>query len=100
MAKLAKMYLSTDLLERIITAKDNDYVHTNAPQDLKIVRIVQDSDDQANHRVLVYVDSEEAGWPESKLGLEADIPLLDPFTYTVDRSDEDESPPTTQGESP
>lgn len=96
MAKLAKIQLSIDILEAILTAKENAYVSTDCPQDIKIVRVVQDAEDQANHRILIFVESEEADWPELEWdGPAVEIPLVGPFTYTVQHPDEDESPPST-----
>jgi len=96
-AKLAKLKLSTDILERIITAKDNDFVQTNAPQDMRIVKVLQDQDDQANHMVTLVVESVESDWPEVVYnGPDVTIPMLDPFEYTVVDPDEDLSPPTTE----
>lgn len=96
MAKLGKLQFSIEILESILTAKGNDYVSTDCPQDIKIVKVVQDADDQANHRFLLVVESEEAGWPDLKWdGPAVEIPLVGPFTYTVEHPDEDESSPST-----
>lgn len=96
MTKLAKIQMSTELLERIMTAADNEFVHTDCPQDLKIVRVFQDQEDQSNHRVTLVVSSESLAEVSEEVRLTAmvsgnpeGIPLLDPFTYTVDNPDED-----------
>jgi len=97
MTKLAKVWMSTDLLEAIMTARNNDFVNTDCPSDLRIVKVMQDEDDQANNRVVLVVNSEEADWPDIKVnGPDADIPFVDPFQYTVVDPDEDESPPVTK----
>lgn len=93
--KLAKVEFAIELLEAILTASQNDYVHTDCPQDIKIVRVIQDDDDQANHRVVLVVESEEADWPEQLHQPGWQIPFIKPFTYTVEHPDEDKSPPTT-----
>jgi len=95
--KLVKVWMSTDLLEAIMTARNNDFVTTDCPADLRIVKVMQDEDDQSNNRVALVVNSEEADWPDIKMnGPDADIPFIDPFQYTVVDPDEDESPPVTE----
>jgi hypothetical protein len=85
MAKLAKVQFSVETLEAILTAKENDYVSTDCPQDIRIVRVVQDVEDQANHRIVLVLESEEADWPDIKItDASAEIPLVGPFTYTVE----------------
>jgi len=97
MAKLVKVQMGTDLLEAIMTARNNDFVNTDCPQDLRIVKVMQSQDDQANNRVVLVVQSEEADWPDILLnGPDADIPFVGPFQYTVVDPDEDESPPVTE----
>jgi hypothetical protein len=97
MTKLAKVLLATDLLEAIMTARNNDFVNTDCPKDLRVVKVVQSADDQANHQVVLVVQSEEADWPDIKFnGPEVDIPFVGPFQYTVVDPDEDESPPVTE----
>lgn len=102
MIKLAQLHLSTELLEEILTARNNDYVTTTCPQDVKIIKVSQDSDDQANHRVVLLLESEDESFPDvseeerrSALisGNLVGIPLLTPFEYTVV---DPESPPTTE----
>ncbi len=92
MTKLAKLQFSTELLEAILTAKNNDFVTTDCPDDVRVVKILQDEDDQANHRVVLVLTSEEADWPDNVPYDE--IPMIDPFQYTV--VDPDESPPVTE----
>jgi hypothetical protein len=104
MTRLAKVQLSTELLEAILTAKNNDFVTTDCPQDIKIVKVFQDEEDQSNHRVTLMVNSEDESWPDSPkeqqlrafAGDPVGIPLLNPFQYTVVDPDEDESPPVTE----
>ena len=96
MAKLAKVRLSTELLEAILTAVNNDFVTTDCPADLKIVKVLQDEDDQANHELVLIVASDEADWPNMKVNGPNPVPFIDPFQYTVVDPDEDESPPTTK----
>jgi len=97
MTKLAKVELSIELLEAILTAANNDFVTTDCPTDLRIVKVLQSEDDQSNHRVTLVVQSEEADWPDIKMnGPDADIPFVGPFQYTVVDPDEDESPPVTE----
>ncbi len=93
--KLAKLQFDVELFERIVTAKDNDYVTTDCPQDLKIVKVLQNDDEQAKHIVTLIVQSEEADWPDVPKFPHSEIPFVGPFTYTVEHPDEDESPPTT-----
>jgi len=97
MTKLARVELSIDILKAILTAKENDYVSTNCPQDIEIVKVVQSDEDQSNHRIQIIMESQEADWEdvsEDDIFMEK-IPMLDPFTYTVEHPDEDESPPST-----
>lgn len=95
MTKLAKVEFGIGLLEAILTAAKNDFVTTDCPADLRIVRVLQSQDDQSNNRVVLVVQSEEADWPDIKVnGPDADIPFVDPFQYTV--VDPDESPPVTE----
>ncbi len=97
MTKLAKVELGIGLLEAIMTAANNDFVTTDCPKDLRIVKVLQSQLDQANHKVILVVQSDEADWPDIKMnGPDADIPLIDPFQYTVVDPDEDESPPVTE----
>lgn len=99
--KLVKVELGVDLLEAIIAARNNDYVQTDCPADVRIVQVVQDEFMQANHKVILIVTSEEADWPEFKTnGPMVDVPLIDPFQYTVRDPDEDESPPPTEETAP
>ena len=100
--KLGRLLFEVELLERILTAADNDYVVTDCPHDLKIVRVFQDADDQANHRVTLVVSSEWFDEISDEVRRQAmisgdpeGIPLLTPFTYTVVDPD-DESPPPTE----
>lgn len=97
MTKLAKVELGTDLLEAIMTARNNDFVNTDCPQDLRVVKVLQSQEDQANNKVVLVVQSEEADWPDIKVnGPNVDIPFIGPFQYTVVDPDEDESPPVTE----
>lgn len=105
MMKLGRLLFDVELFERIVTAADNDYVTTDCPLDLKIVRVFQDADDQANHRVTLVVTSESIAEVSDEIRRKAmisgdpeGIPLLMPFTYTVRDPDEDESPPPTDEE--
>lgn len=107
MMKLGRLLFDVELFERIVTAADNDYVVTDCPQDLKIVRVFQDADDQSNHRVTLIVSSEEIAEVSDEVrrtamisGDPEGIPLLTPFTYTVRDPDEDESPPPTEETAP
>ena len=107
MMKLARLLFDVELFERIMTAADNSFVSTDCPQDLKIVKVFQDSDDQANHRVTLVVSSESFAEVSDKIRQTAmisgnleGIPLLHPFTYTVSDPDEDESLPSTEETSP
>jgi len=95
--KIGRIELSTELLEQILTAGQNDYVTTDCPNDVKIVKVFQTDEDQANHRVQIVLESEEADWPI--MPLMGEIPFVGPFTYTVEHPDEDESPPPTEGKS-
>jgi len=90
--KLVKVEFSTELLEAILSARNNAFVNTDCPDDVRVVKVTQDEDDQANHRVVLLLTSEEADWPEQVPYDE--IPMIDPFKYTV--VDPDESPPTTE----
>jgi hypothetical protein len=97
--KLARLEFSVELLEAILTARNNDYVTTNCPNDVKIVRVLQEKYDQVNNRIVLVLESEEASWPDTgKLGMVSfdDIPMIDPFEYTVL---DPESPPTTEEKS-
>ena len=103
MMKLGRLLFDMELFERIVTAADNDYVTTDCPQDLKIVRVFQDADDQANHRVTLVVSSGSFAEISDEIrrtamisGDPEGIPLLTPFTYTVVDPDEDESPLSTK----
>ena len=97
MTKLVTVKMGTDLLEAIITARNNDFVKTDCPKDLRVVKVMQSQDDQSNNRVILVVQSDEADWPDIKMnGPDADIPFIEPFQYTVVDPDEDESPPVTE----
>jgi len=97
MTKLAKVEFGIGLLEAILTAANNNFVTTDCPADLRIVKVLQSQDDQSNNRVVLVVESDEADWPDIKMnGPDADIPFIDPFQYTVVDPDEDESPPVTE----
>ncbi len=105
MMKLVRLLFDVELFERIVTAADNDYVTTDCPEDLKIVRVFQDADDQSNHRVTLVVSSESFAEVSDEIRRKAfisgdpeGIPLSMPFTYTVRDPDEDESPPPTTEE--
>jgi hypothetical protein len=96
--KLAKVMMSTELLEAILSAKNNDFVTTNCPDDVRIVRVCQDAEDQANNRVILVLESEEADWDDVGKAWSVDnVPMIDPFEYTV--VDPDESPPPTEEKS-
>jgi len=90
--KLVKIQFSTELLEAILSAKNNTFVTTDCPDDVRVVKVIQDEDDQANNRVVLVLSSEEADWPEEVPY--GEISMIDPFKYTV--VDPDESPPTTE----
>ncbi len=93
--KLARVTLSTELLEAILSAKNNDFVTTNCPDDVRIVKVCQDAEDQANNRVILVLESEEADWADIGKGWTVDsVPMIEPFEYTV--IDPDESPPPTE----
>lgn len=94
--KLAKIKFGIDLLEAILAAKNNDFVQTDCPSDVKVVKVIQDPDDQANHYCVLVLTSEEADWPEIKMNGPDEIPFVGPFQYTVRDPDEDESPPPTK----
>jgi hypothetical protein len=94
MTKLAKVEFGIGLLEAILSAKNNDFVTTDCPDDVRVVQVIQDEFDQANHRMVLVLTSEEADWPENVPYDE--IPMIDPFQYTVVDPDEDESPPVTE----
>ncbi len=98
--KLAKVELGIGLLEAILTAANNDFVTTDCPKDLKIVKVLQSQFDQANHKVILVVNSEEADWPDIKVNGPDEIPFVEPFQYTVVDPDEDESPPPTEETAP
>ena len=96
--KLARVMLSTELLEAILSAKNNDFVQTNCPDDVKIVKVCQDAEDQSNHRVTLVLESQEADWADVGKAWTVDsVPMIDPFEYTV--VDPDESPPPTEEKS-
>ncbi len=100
MVKLARLEFNVGLLEAILSAKNNDFVQTNCPEDVRVVKVMQDMDDQANNRIILVLSSEEADWSEGKLGLRNphEIPLIEPFEYTVTDPDEDQPPPETTEE--
>lgn len=91
--KLGRIEMTTEVLEQMLTASENAHVVTNCPQDLKIVKIVQTGEEQANQKFSIVVTSEERDWPFVESW--HDIPLLMPFTYTV-VDPEDQSPPETE----
>lgn len=96
--KLVKVMMSTELLEAILSAKNNDFVTTNCPEDVRIVRVCQDAEDQANNRVILVLESEEADWDDVGKAWSVDnVPMIGPFEYTV--VDPDESPPPTEEKS-
>ena len=102
--KLAKIEFGIDLLEAILAAKNNDFVQTDCPGDVRVVKVIQSDEDQANHRVILVLTSEEADWPETKTNGPGSwvtpIPFVGPFQYTVRDPDEDESPPPTEETAP
>lgn len=102
--KLVKIEFGIELLESILTARNNVFVETDCPEDVKIVKVIQSEDDQSNHRIVLLLQSEEADWVDIKMNgpgawVEA-IPFIDPFQYTVVDPDEDESPPPTKETAP
>ena len=98
--KLVYLEFSVGLLEAILSAKNNEYVYTDCPDDVQVVQVIQDTDDQANHRLTLVLTSVEADWPESdaKLGVKPidEIPMISPFQYTVIDPDEDKPPPRNE----
>jgi len=98
--KLAKILFGTDLLEAILAARNNDFVQTDCPDDVRVVKAIQSDEDQANHRIVLVLTSEEADWPDIKMNGPDEIPFVMPFQYTVRDPDEDESPPPTEETAP
>jgi len=93
--RLARVEMSAKTLEQILTASENDHVVTNCPQDLKVVRVHQTGEEQANGKFSIIVTSDERDdWPFVESW--HDIPTLMPFTYTVVDPDKDQSPPKTE----
>jgi hypothetical protein len=93
--KLVKIQFATDLLEAILSAKNNEFVYTDCPDDVQVVKVIQDEEDQSNHRMTLVLTSVEADWPETgKLEIVPfdEIPMIDPFQYTVIDPDEDKPP--------
>ena len=98
--KLAKIKFGIDLLEAILAAKNNDFVQTECPGDVKVVKVIQDPDDQANHYCVLVLTSEESDWPDVKMNGLDEIHFVGPVQYTVRDQDEDESLPPTQERAP
>jgi len=95
--KLVKLEFSVGLLEAILSAKNNEYVYTDCPDDVRVVQVIQETEDQANHRLTLVLTSVEADWPDAydgKLGVVPidEIPMIEPFQYTVIDPDEDKPP--------
>lgn len=98
--KLAKIEFGIDLLEAILAARNNEFVKTDCPEDVRVIKVIQSEDDQANHRIILVLSSEEADWPDVKMNGPDEIPFVMPFQYTVRDPDEDESPPPTKETAP
>jgi len=81
--------MSHDVLEQILRASDADNIETNCPQDLRVVGIVQDAVSCEQRKFTVIVTSEELNVEPAESW--AEVPVLEPFTYTVV-----EPPPPTQ----